>query len=106
MPKPTNDARMVHWLVKKTAEELAGEYYEYAASNKKHGDAFYKAFPNQRKFIKKEWRSFIAATKDIMTTIMSNPMTPEGQRQEIYHALVLDATLPYCNVETQVVNWH
>jgi len=98
------DHRMVHWLIKQTAEELAGAYYEDCATNRKHGNEFYKAFPNLEAFVKDQWPMFVMTTKEVLTSMLDNPMLAEAQKQEIYHALLLDATLPYSPQEAQLTN--
>lgn len=99
--KPTNDNRMVHKTVKAIARELAGTYYEFAASNGRHGNTFYMEFPNQGRFIAKQWRNFIVTAREIMVQMLGNPALQESYKQEIYHALLLDSTLPYSVQETQ-----
>ena len=94
------DHRMVHELVAKIAKEMAGAYYEHAA----HENTFYHYYPSQKFFIDYEWHRFITAAKQTMTAMLSNPNVTEPQKQEIYHALLLDATLPYTQAETQIVN--
>jgi hypothetical protein len=103
--KRRTDHRMVHHLVATTAKEIAGVYYEQTASNGTHGNTFYEAFPDQKTFIKDQWPMFVMTAKDIMTTMLANPLTPEAQRQDIYHALLLDATLPYSPPEAQITNF-
>jgi len=95
------DHRMVHGLVAKIAKSLAGAYYEHAAS---HDDQFYAYYPSQKFFIDYEWHRFITSAKSTMTTMLGSNSVPEAQKQEIYHALLLDATLPYSQQETQVTN--
>ncbi len=99
------DYRMVHHLVADTAKQLAGVYYEHAASNGRHGNEFYAQWPNQTKFVKDQWPMFVMTAKDTLTTMLANPLTPEAQRQDIYHALLLDATLPYSPQEAQMTNF-
>ncbi len=99
------DHRMVHHLIADTAKKLAGTYYEHAASNGKHGNEFYAAFPSQRTFIKDQWPNFVMVGKEMLTTMLANPATPEAQKQDIYHALLLDATLPYSSQEAQITNF-
>ncbi len=99
------DYRMVHELVATTAKEIAGVYYENAASNGRHGNTFYEAFPDQATFVKRQWPMFVMTAKEIMTSMLGNPGTPEAQKQDIYHALLLDATLPYSPQEAQMTNF-
>ncbi len=96
-----NDHRMVHWLVANTAKDLAGAYYEHAA----HDNQFYHYYPSQKFFMEYEWHRFVKVAKDTLMTMLSNPMTPEPQKQEIYHAILLDATLPYSQQETQITGF-
>lgn len=94
------DHRMVHQLVQKVAKELAGAYYEHAA----YDDAFYHYYPSQKFFMDYEWHRFVLHAKQTMTDMLRNPATPEAHKQDIYHALLLDGTLPYTQAETQIVN--
>ncbi len=105
MSRVRKDGRMVHKLIRSTAKELAGAYYEHAASNGKHGDAFYKAFPSQKTFINDQWQNFVLVSKEVLTTMLANPATPEAHKQDIYHALLLDGTLPYSSQEAQITNF-
>ncbi len=93
-----SDYRMVHVLVRKTAQEMAGAYYENAA----HDNQFYAYYPSQKFFIDYEWHRFIELAKQTLTTMLSNPATSEAYKQDIYHALLLDATLPYSQQEVQI----
>lgn len=95
-----NDHRMVHTLVRKVAQEMAGAYYENAAND----NTFYHYYPSQKFFIEYEWHRFILQAKQTLTTMLSNPATPDAYKTDIYHALLLDATLPYSQQETQIVN--
>lgn len=93
-----NDHRMVHVLIKKTAQELAGAYYENAA----HDNQFYYYYPSQKFFIDYEWHRFVTLAKQTLTTILANPMTPDAYKIDIHDALTLDVQLPYCVNEKQV----
>ena len=94
------DARMVHKLIRKTAKEFAGCYYEFAA----HDNQFYGHFPNINKFIRLEWPKFVRAAKENLTKCLTSPNLSDAEKHEIYEALLADATLPYSQQETQVVN--
>ena len=102
--KAQGDHRMVHWLIKQTAQELAGAYYEDAASHQKHGNEFYKAFPSLEFFVEDQWPMFIMTTREILLQMLNSPMTPEPQKQEIYHAILLDKSLPFSYQEAQLTN--
>jgi hypothetical protein len=92
-----NDHRMVHKLVRKTAQEMAAAYYENAA----HDNAFYHFYPSMKFFVDYEWHRFIVLAKRTLADLMANPNTPDAHKQDIYHALLLDATLPYSTQEGQ-----
>lgn len=95
------DHRLVHHLIAKVAKDMAGAYYEHAA----HDDAFFHHYPSQKFFMDYEWHRFIKYAKETLVTMLSNPMTPDAYKVDIYEALTLDATLPYSVNETQIVNF-
>jgi hypothetical protein len=94
----SKDHRMVHTLVRKIAWEMAAVYYEHAAGD----NAFYHHYPSQKFFADYEWRRFIKHAKDTMLDMLDNPLVSETYKPDIYHALLLDATLPYAQMETQM----
>ena len=97
--KGRTDGRMVHKLIRTTAKEMAGHYYEFMA----HSDQFYADHPDLMVFIEEEWPSFVKTTREILTQMLTGNY-PEAYKQEIYEALLQDATLPYSVQETQIVN--
>ena len=97
--KARKDARMVHKLIRKTAKEMAGHFYEFAA----HDDTFYAYYPSLKFFCEYEWRRFIRVAKETLTHMLTQNY-PETFKAEIYDALLADATLPYSQQETQIVN--
>lgn len=97
----TNDNRMVHKLIRSTAKEIAGAYYEIAAGR---DNAFYRAWPNQGNFIQCNWQNFIMETRRILATMLANPAHSEKMKEEIHEALILDSQLPYSVQENQIVN--
>lgn len=98
--KRKNDARMVHKLVRKTAKELAGCYYEFAA----HDNQFYQYYPKMQFFIDREWAKFVLVAKQTLTDCLRSSVLTEKDKADIYDALIADANLPYSRQETQVVN--
>lgn len=97
----TNDARMVHSTIQKTAKELAGSYYEILAGR---DNKFYRDNPDQNKFIQHHWKSFILETRRILASMLGRPQYPEIMKKEIYEALELDSELPFSTQEHQIVN--
>lgn len=103
--KPGEDHRLVHFLIKDVAQALAGAYYELAASTGKHCNEFYKAYPNQKRFIRKEWPSFIHYARQTLVQQLMDQSLSDAQKMDISDALCLDATLPYSTQETQVTDF-
>ncbi len=93
-----NDHRMVHVLIRKTALGMAAAYYEHAA----HDNQFYAYYPSQKFFMDYEWHRFIEEAKRTLADMLSNPNTPDAHKQDIYHALLLDGTLPFSKQEAQL----
>ena len=94
------DARMVHKLIRKTARDFAGCFYEYAA----HDNQFYKHYPKVNKFINREWPKFVRVAHETLAKCLISPNLSEGEKAEIYEALLANAELPYSQQETQIVN--
>lgn len=99
----TKDARMVHRLVKQTAEGIAGAFYERAAGK---DDRFYQEWPSVKDFIRKNWRHFIVTSRQVLATMLGRSSTTPHMKAEIYEALTLDGQLPYSVQETQIFNVH
>lgn len=99
--KARTDARMVHFLIRKTARELAGAFYEYQAVK---SEKFYKLHGNVDDFIKGNWQNFVLVSKQVLTQCLTSGTLTETEKLDIYEALLDDATLPYSAQETQVVN--
>ena len=100
-----SDNRMVHKLIKKTSQELAGAFYEFQASHSRLGDEFYKAFPSVNRFVESEWPSFVKTTREVLARMLGDPTTSDIEKADIYEALCLDATLPYSHQNVQVTNF-
>lgn len=86
MKKP----KACHHLIKKTAVELAGEFYDKEA----HDNTFYHFYPNEKFFIKTEWYQFITIAKSILVQMLGKPDICEAMKEEIFEALMLDKLLP------------
>lgn len=104
-PHLEQDHRMVHKLVKKTAQELAGAFYEWQAGHSRYGDNFYSKYPNVRTFVERDWANFVRAAKEAMTDQLSDPHVSEMEKKAIYDALIDDSTLPYSQQEVQITNF-
>lgn len=95
------DKRMVHKLIRKTAKEMAGCFYEFAA----HDNVFYRYYPNVGFFINREWPRFILIAKQTLVDCLKSGSLTERDKEDIVEALTLDATLPYSQQETQITNF-
>lgn len=82
--------KLCHELVAETAKEMAGEWYEEAA----HDDTFYSYYPDQKKFIKREWPRFIETARMTLVGMLGREGTPEWQKGQIFDALIKHASLP------------
>lgn len=83
-------ARLAHVMIAKVAKGIAGAFYEEAARD----DLFYRLWPNQRNFIRKNWQHFIPPAKQSLVKMLGDPKWPESVKEEIFEALALDLTLP------------
>lgn len=77
-------------MVAEVAKEMAACWYEEAA----HDNEFYAFYPQQKAFINREWKRFIAAAKATMAQMLGKVETPEWQKEQIMDALVKHASLP------------
>lgn len=82
--------KMAHELVAETAKQMAGAFYELAASN----NDFYKHYPNQQMFIGREYKRFIEVAKRHLSGMLGLVETPEYQKEIIFEALILHSSLP------------
>lgn len=76
-----------HNLIAKTAKEMAAEWYESAA----HDNAFYRAFPSRRNFVRAMWSAFAPQARAILASMLAGDY-PQSMKDEIYEALQLDWT--------------
>lgn len=99
------DHRMVHKLIKKTAQEMAGAFYEWQGVRRKYGDDFYKNYPNIEAFMNRDWPNFVRAAKECLTDQLADPAVSDMEKRDIYDALIADAELPYSQQEVQITNF-
>jgi uncharacterized protein involved in outer membrane biogenesis len=91
-----------HFAIKQVCEEMAGVFYEGAA----HDNQFYKFYPNQSDFIKREWWRFIATAKESLWGILRGEADAsmrargmseseiEKTKQDTFDVLSKEGTLP------------
>lgn len=77
-----------HELIRRTAEGIAGEFYELAANN----PAFFKNWPKQRNYIRLNWPAFIPAAREALTNMLHLDYS-DHVKNEIYEALVNDRSI-------------
>lgn len=80
---------MVHKKIKATAMELTAVWYGEAA----HDNDFYKYYPNQKKFVNKNWKRFIDLTIELYIHML-NGNYPEAMKEEIAEVLILNRAMP------------
>lgn len=100
-----SDHRMVHVLVKKTAQEMAGAYYEWQATHTKRANDFYANYPSLDTFVRRDWMNFVQEAKRVLATMLTDPTVSEIEKQDIYEALLNDSTLPYSQQEMQITGF-
>lgn len=79
-----------HPLIAETAKELAGAYYEDFARD----NLFYKMYPNQRMFIRREAIRFIQLARETLGKLCGTKNISDEQKEDILEALALDSSLP------------
>ena len=104
-PRIENDQRLVHKLIKSTAQEMAGCFYEWQATQRRYGDDFYEKYPSVESFIRQDWPNFVKTAKECLVKQLADPMVSEIEKQDIYEALLNDAKLPYSQQEVQITNF-
>lgn len=87
----STNQKFTHKLIAATAREFAGAFYEEAASN---DNDFYKYYPNQRFFIRREWKRFVEVARKQLTAMLGMSTTPEWQKEEIFEALIKHSEMP------------
>jgi hypothetical protein len=99
------DHRMVHQVVKKTAQELAGAFYEWQATHTARANEFYAAYPSLDAFVRRDWPNFVRAAKECLADQLKDPAVSEIEKRDIYEALINDAQLPYSQQEVQITGF-
>ncbi len=89
--------QFAHTLIAETAKEFAGAFYEEAA----HDNEFYKFYPKQRMFIRREWHRFVEAARLQLSKMLGMSHIAEWQKEQIFEALIQHSTLPG-NVDERV----
>jgi len=99
------DHRMVHTLIKKTAQEMAGAYYEWQATHTVRANEFYECYPSLNAFVKRDWPNFVRVAKEVLASMLADPTVSDVEKNEIYDALLNDTQLPYSQQEVQITGF-
>ncbi len=89
---------VVHFLVAETAKAMAAEVYDKCASE---SDEFYKHNKSQKRWIEKNWGMFIVTARENLAGLLVTSM-PEKDKEQIYDALLADASLPNVDLKNQL----
>lgn len=72
-------------LIRQTAKELAGAFYE-----EDHSDRFRKFWPTAKSFIGRCWPNFVTMARTLLTSMLTRNDVPQHQKDDIYDALIED----------------
>lgn len=86
---PMRAKGMVHKMIADVAKGCAKEQWETLAQQ----NAFYKAWPQRRAFVKANWDKYIPTARAILTGMLGDPKRPTAEKDRIVDALKLDATV-------------
>lgn len=78
----------VHKLIAQTAKEFAAAVYEDMAKD----NAFYKAWPSQRNFVRAHWTQFVKPAREQLAKMLGGNY-PQIMKDEIAEALIADRSL-------------
>jgi hypothetical protein len=72
-------------MIQKDAHEMAGVFHGMQRSDK-----FRANWPNEDQFAATNWKSFVAAVRQIYSERLGNPKTPSDDARKMYLALLLE----------------
>lgn len=70
-------------LIRKTAEEICGVFYDDPRSER-----FRQNAPRERDFIKRYWPKHVENAVQALSMLLGEPGFPEAEKQKIYDAIV------------------
>lgn len=88
--KRVKKRNFTHLLIKQTAIEFAGEFYEEAA----HDNLFYKYYPNLEFFVRREWPKFVDVARKYLIELLGRNDISDYMKEHIYEAVLKERTLP------------
>jgi hypothetical protein len=70
-------------LIRKTAEEITGAFYEMNRSER-----FRQQAGTQRRFIRQCWKDHVNVAVDVLSSLLAEPGRDEREKEQIYDAIV------------------
>lgn len=70
-------------LIRKTAEEFAGVFYDQGRTER-----FRKAGLSQKAYVRRYWDKFVDPAVQVLSQMLSSPGLPEGKKTAIYDAII------------------
>jgi len=89
--------RKVHPLIKETAREFAGAFFDnvdvFNDNRQQRTDRFRVEEASQKLYITKHWPEFVKLARKALATMLTEPGRSDGEKAQIYDALVSDRGL-------------
>lgn len=79
-----------HWLVAKTAKEMAQEVYE---ANCSASNEFYRRHPDRKAWVEAVYGSLLDQARRALAALLGTSQISEKEKEQVHEALVLDASL-------------
>lgn len=70
-------------LIRKTAEEITGAFYEMNRS-----EQFRQKVGTQRRFVRQCWKDHVNVAIDLLSALLAEPGRDEREKEQIYDAIV------------------
>ena len=84
-------------LIRKTAYELAGAFFDNADvlkhDVKQRSSRFRLACKDQGGFVKRHWMNFVPAARQVLAAQLSSPVLSERDKETIFDALLEDRNI-------------
>lgn len=77
---------MTVMLIRKTAKDLAGAFYE-----EDHSERFRKMWPDVRQFIGRNWPDFVVMARTVLVDMLRRKDVSQDHKDTIFEALQEDA---------------
>jgi len=88
----------VHPLVKNTAREFAGAFFDnqdvFSDNRYERTEEFRIREKSQRAFVNAHWPEFVKLARKALTVLLAEPGRDESEKTQIYDALIAERGLP------------